>query len=152
MLPAVGGLLIGAFGFTVNFFVESGLYLGLAMLVIPTRTPYREQSGRGHHGSTFADLREGVRYVWTDKPIKQLLVMSFIPNFFVQPCMYLLPVFAGAVLHRGPEIFGALLSMNGLAGFTATLVVASFGFNQQGISQPIEADGRVGRSDFIGPV
>jgi MFS family permease len=92
VLPAVGGLLIGAFGFTVNFFVESALYVALALLVIPMRTPYREQSSRGHHSSTFADLKEGVKYVWTDKPIKQLLVMSFVPNFFVQPCLYLLPV------------------------------------------------------------
>jgi MFS family permease len=128
VLPAVGGVLIATFGFKVNFFVESAMYIVLALLVIPMRTPYREQAGRGHHGSTFADLKEGVRYVWTDKPIMQLLVLSFIPNFFVQPSIHLLPVFAGAVLNRGPETFGALLSINGLAGFSATLVVASFGF------------------------
>jgi len=128
VLPAVGGVLISQFGFTVNFFMESAMYIVLALLVIPMRTPYREQAGRGHHGSTFADLKEGVRYVWKDKPIMQLLVLSFIPNFFVQPSLHLLPVFAGAVLHRGPEIYGTLLSMNGLAGFSATLVVASFGF------------------------
>ena len=127
VLPAIGGVLIGAFGFTVNFFVESALYLVLALLIIPMHTPYREQS-RHRHASALADLKEGVRYVWQDKPILQLIVMSFIPNFLVQPCLYLLPVFAGAVLHRGPEIYGTLLSINGIGGLTAAIVIASFGF------------------------
>jgi len=127
LLPAVGGLLVGAFGFKVNFFVESMLYLVLALLIIPMRTPYREAS-KAHHASALTDLKEGVKYVWKDKPMLQLIVMSFIPNFLVQPCLYLLPVFAGAVLHRGPEIYGILLSINGIGGLTAALVIASFGF------------------------
>ena len=125
--PAIGGVLIGAFGFTFNFFVESALYVVLAILIIPMRTPYREES-KARHSSALTDLKEGIRYVWKDRPILQLMVMSFVPNFFVQPCIYLLPVFAGAVLNRGPEIYGTLISINGLAGFMATVVIASFGF------------------------
>jgi MFS family permease len=125
--PAIGAVLLGVFGFTVNFFVESALYIALAILVIPMRTPYREQHA-ARHASALSDLKEGLRYVWKDKPILQLIVMSFIPNFFVQPSLYLLPVFAGTVLNRGPEIFGTLLSVNGVAGFGATLIIASFGY------------------------
>ena len=125
--PAIGGVVVARFGFTANFFIESALYMVLALLIIPMRTPYREESN-ARHTSAIADLKDGVRYVWKDKPILQLIVMSFIPNFFVQPCLYLLPVFAGAVLGRGPEVFGTLLSTNGAAGFAATLFIASFGF------------------------
>jgi Na+/melibiose symporter-like transporter len=125
--PAIGGVLVATSGFTVNFFVESALYIGLAILIIPMRTPYREQQA-ARHTSALSDLKEGLRYVWKDRPIRQLIVMSFIPNFFVQPTIHLLPVFAGAVLNRGPEIFGTLLSINGVAGFTATLIIASFGY------------------------
>jgi MFS family permease len=125
--PAIGGVLVAAFGFTVNFFMESALYIVLALLIIPMRTPYREHHP-ARHSSALTDLKEGLRYVWKDKPILQLIVMSFVPNFFVQPTIHLLPVFAGAVLNRGPEIFGTLLSINGIAGFTATLIIASFGY------------------------
>ena len=125
--PAIGGVLIGVLGFTFNFFVESALYVGLAILIIPMRTPYREES-RARHSSALTDLKEGIRYVWKDRPILQLIVMSFVPNFLVQPSLYLLPVFAGAVLNRGPEVFGTLLSVNGIAGFSATVIIASFGF------------------------
>lgn len=125
--PAIGGVLIVAFGFKVNFFIESALYVFLALLIIPMRTPFREQS-RARHASTLTELKEGVRYVWKDKPIRQLIVMSFVPNFFVQPCLYLLPVFAGTVLNRDADIYGTLLSVNGLAGFTATVILASFGY------------------------
>lgn len=125
--PAIGGILVGAFGFKFNFFVESALYIALALLIIPVRTPYRDQS-RGHHASGLADMKEGIAYVWKDRLMLQLILLSFIPNLFVQPCIHLLPVFAGQVLNRGPEIFGTLLSANGVAGFTATVVIASVGF------------------------
>ncbi len=124
--PAIGGFLVGIFGFTVNFFVESVLYITLAVMVIPMRTPYREESSR-RHSSAFSDLLEGVKYVARDKPILQLIVMSFVPNFLLQPCIYLLPAFVGAVLGRGPEILGTLLSVNGGFGFAATVVIATFG-------------------------
>ena len=125
--PAIGGILVGTLGFSVNFFIESVLYVALAILIIPMQTPYREES-RARHSSALTDLKEGIRYVWQDKTILKLMVMSFVPNFFIQPCLYLLPVFAGAVLNRGPEIFGTLLSVNGVAGFSATVIIASFGF------------------------
>jgi MFS family permease len=66
--PAIGGILVGAFGFKFNFFVESALYLVLALLIIPVRTPYREQS-RHRHASGLADMKEGITYVWQDKLI-----------------------------------------------------------------------------------
>ena len=125
--PAIGGMLVAAYGFNVNFFIESAMYIALAILVVPMRTPYREEP-KAHDSSSLTDLKEGLRYVWKDKPILQLIIMSFVPNFFVQPCLYLLPVFAGAILNRGPEIFGVLLSTNGVAGFSATLIIATFGF------------------------
>ncbi len=135
--PAIGGYLVGMFGFTVNFFVESFLYITLAVMVIPMRTPYRERGAgrvgsdetpRNRHSSPFSDLVDGVKYVARDKPILQLIVMSFIPNFLLQPCIYLLPVFVGDVLNRGPEILGTLLSINGGFGFAATVVIATFGY------------------------
>ena len=126
--PAIGGYLVGMFGFTVNFFVESFLYVTLAVMVIPMRTPYREDTPRSRHSSPFSDLADGIKYVARDKPILQLIVMSFIPNFLLQPCIYLLPVFVGDVLKRGPEILGTLLSINGGFGFAATVVIATFGY------------------------
>jgi MFS family permease len=125
--PAIGGLLVAAFGFTVNFLVESVLYIILAVMIIPMRTPYRENNLR-HHNSPWTDLKDGVKYVAKDKPILQLILMSFVPNFFIQPCIHLLPAFVGAVLNRGPEILGALLSVNGGFGFAATVVIATFGY------------------------
>ena len=125
--PAIGGFLVGIFGFAVNFLVEAALYVTLAALVIPMRTPYREETTRRHE-SPLTELADGIKYVARDKPILQLIVMSLVPNFLLQPCLYLLPVFVGAVLGRGPEILGTLLSINGGFGFAATAVIATFGY------------------------
>ncbi len=125
--PALGGLLVGMFGFTINFFIESALYVTLAVMIIPMRTPYREEASR-RRASPWIDLKDGIKYVARDKPILQLILMSLVPNFLLQPCLYLLPVFVGAVLNRGPEILGTLLSINGGFGFAATVVIATFGY------------------------
>ena len=125
--PAIGGLMVAAFGFTVNFLVESVLYIILAVMIVPMRTPYREESSR-RHASPWTDLKDGIKYVARDKPILQLIVMSLVPNFFIQPCIHLMPVFVGAVLNRGADILGFLLSINGGFGFAATVVIATFGY------------------------
>lgn len=57
--PAIGGLMVAAFGFTVNFLVESVLYIILAVMIIPMRTPYREESSR-RHASPWTDLKDGL--------------------------------------------------------------------------------------------
>ena len=126
--PVLGGLLIVTLGgFKWNFFLESAAYAGMALLMIPMRTPYSE----GHaakHSSVFSNMREGFEYVWNDRVILYLIVLSFIPNFVFQPLVLLLPVFTSEVLESGAGLGGTLLAAMGAGGVVATLVIASMGF------------------------
>ena len=90
--PAVGGIIIATLGFNWNFFLEALAYIIMVGLMIPVRLPYSSQD-RQSHVSALTSLRDGIAYVWQEKPVLQLIVMSFIPNMLFTPLLFILPVF-----------------------------------------------------------
>ncbi len=126
--PFVGGILIANLGFFWNFAVEALLYAAMVAVFLPLKTPYA-QTRVATRNSPVADLKEGVRYVWSgNRVILVLIALSLIPNVVLQPVMFLLPVFTDEVLGRGADVGGFLLATNGLGGLIAALGIASIGF------------------------
>ncbi|PKB64090.1 MAG: hypothetical protein BZY80_04140 [SAR202 cluster bacterium Io17-Chloro-G2] len=125
--PALGGLLIATLGFKWNFFLEAMAYVTMVLLLIPARLPFRTESS-GKQPSMFASLRDGIVYVWREKSILQLIVMSFIPNFVFNPLVFILPVFTSQVLNRGAEAGGILAAAIGAGGVIAGIIIATVGF------------------------
>src|SRR5918992_1008863 len=56
---AAGGVLIETVGFQWNFFVEASLYIGMALLLIPMRTPY-QAANTARSASPINNLVEGL--------------------------------------------------------------------------------------------
>ena len=126
--PALGGVLIEVMGgFDWNFFLEAGSYVGAAILMIPMRTPYQVAS-TARRASMWSNMKEGFAYIGKTRVIMHLIVMSFIPNFVFQPVIFLLPVFISGVLKGSEGTGGLLLSIMGVGGVVATLLIASVGF------------------------
>jgi MFS family permease len=127
--PFIGGILIATLGFFWNFTIESLLYVGMIVAFLPMKTPYYERRKAAEQPSMFTDLKEGIVYVWKEnRVILKLTLLMVVPNVFLQPLMFLLPVFTPNVLGRGADVGGFLLSVNGLGGFLGVLFIASFGF------------------------
>ena len=125
--PAIGGVVIATLGFNWNFFIEALAYLIMVALMIPVRLPFRSQE-RIRNESLVESLRGGLAYVWQEKPVLQLIVMSFIPNLVFSPLLFLLPVFTSQVLGRGADAGGVLSAALGVGGIIAAVIVASVGF------------------------
>jgi MFS family permease len=125
--PALGGVLIATLGFKWNFFLEAMAYLAIVLLLLPARLPYRTESP-SQRVSAFTSLMDGVRYVWHDRRIVQLIVLAFIPNFVFQPIGFMLPVFTTEVLGRGVETGGMLAAAIGVGGIFAAIIIAAVGF------------------------
>jgi len=123
--PALGGVLIVAFGAAGNFLIQAGLFLGVVATIIPMKTPFRDAATL-MKTSVLRSLKEGVKYVWNDKTLLGLVILSFIPALFVMPIMNILPVFTDAVLHAKASIYGYLMAAYGVGGLIATLMLASF--------------------------
>ena len=125
--PAIGGVIIATLGFNWNFFLEALAYLAMVVLIIPVRLPFRSPD-RGGHESVVASLRGGIAYVWQEKPVLQLILMSFIPNMVFTPLLFLLPVFTSEVLGRDADAGGVLSAAIGVGGITAGVIIATVGF------------------------
>lgn len=124
--PAAGGVLIVAFGAAGNFLLQAVLYLCMVAVIFPMKATYRDDIPVST-ASAFGSLKEGIRYVWEDKTLFGLVILSFIPSLFVMPILQILPIFTERVLHAGADIYGYLMASFGVGGLLATLTMASFG-------------------------
>ena len=127
--PFIGGILIVTLGFFWNFTIEACLYLANIAMIFSLRTPYFQPGDARRRESFFANLIEGMRYIWSgERAIFQLMIVSVIPNIILHPVWFLFPVFTTDVLMRNADFGGYLLAVTGIGGFLAALFMASFGF------------------------
>lgn len=124
--PALGGVLIVAFGAAGNFLLQAALFLCMVAITIPMKTPFRDTTSE-IHTSALRSLKEGIRHVWVDKTLLGLIILSFIPSVFVLPIIHILPVFTDEVLHAKANIYGYLVASYGVGGLVATGMLAAFG-------------------------
>ena len=113
-----------------NFVVETSAYLVTALLLIPMRTPYTEES-TAVRDSMWTNLVEGLRYIWHEnRIILQLIILSMILTWVFLPIPILLAPYASQVLQADAQlqVRGYLLTAQGVGGITATVGIASLGF------------------------
>jgi MFS family permease len=124
--PAVGGVLIVAFGVAGNFLLQAGLYLCMVAVIFPMKVPYRDTLSASK-GSALRSLKEGIRYIGDDKTIFGLIMLNFIVALFVMPILAIMPAFTAKVLHAQADTYGYLITSFGVGALLATLTMASFG-------------------------
>lgn len=124
---ALGGVLIELLDFHWNFFVEGGLYIGMMVLLIPMRTPYREASTAREH-SALANLKEGMAYILKSQVMLRLMVLNFVRTGVFAPLLLLLPAYTSEALGEGAGVGTAMVVSMGIGGVTATFMMSSWGF------------------------
>jgi len=130
--PSLGGVLVASIGAGGVFGIRTaGFILVLALLGL-VRVPHQEavaqRKSAGH------DLIEGLHYIWSSRTLSWLILLALIPMVFAFPFQSLMPVFADAVLHVGPQGYGLLVSFIGAGALAGTLCVASLtGFERKGM-------------------
>ena len=123
--PALGGAMIAWFGAADNFFVQGIAYTGvLAMIYLMHIPPH---SAAAKRATAFANLKEGVAYVWSTPAVLALMMLAYVPRVFAVPYQTLMPVFQKDVLHVGPEGLGLLMAAPGIGAVIAVLTLASLG-------------------------
>src|SRR5262245_19179567 len=66
--PGLGGVLIAWLSPAVNFFIQGGLFVMMALMMIPIKMPYREEI-TARRSSVMANLKQGFAYVVSDRRI-----------------------------------------------------------------------------------
>ena len=123
--PAVSGILVGAIGegwsFTINGASFLAVLAGLMLMTMPPRPP------RAATRSPMLDVQEGWGYLLRNRTIRLLVLSVAAPSLLGFNYVTLIPVFAGDILHIGPEGFGVMLSAIGGGALLAALLLATTG-------------------------
>ncbi len=121
--PALGGILIASFGPGGNFFVQATAYACVLLTISCIHTSFAPGAG-ARHASVFANLREGLHYVWSTPVVLALMVASLIPNILAT-YQALMPVFQKDVLKLGPDALGLMMAAPGVGAVLSALFLAT---------------------------
>jgi MFS family permease len=124
--PALGGLLIPAFGLGGAYGLIAGIYV-LDVLVLLLLKDVRH-SAPDVQDSPMKSLIGGLRYVLGNQTVLVLLLIAALFNLLAAPYRYaFLPVFSRYVLDTGPAGYGMLTAMAGVGALVAGIWVVSLG-------------------------
>jgi MFS transporter, DHA1 family, staphyloferrin A biosynthesis exporter len=123
MGPALGGLLIAAFGVSGNFFVQSLAYAGVLFMIYHMAVPRTPSHAR--RSTMLANMKEGLAYVWSNSLVLALILIALVPRLLAVPYQTLMPIFQKDVLRVGPAGLGMLMAAPGVGGLIALLTLAS---------------------------
>ena len=123
--PAIGGLVVAAFGEAPAFTLNGISYLAVifALLMMRFSIP-RKMASRGH---SLDKMKDGFRYIAGQKTIFGLVIVVAGMSLIGFGALTLVPVFAKDILQIGAEGFGHLLSAQGAGALVGVGIVIFFG-------------------------
>jgi MFS family permease len=123
--PAVGGVIIGAFGigwcFVVNAVSFVAVLLGLFKIDVAYGSLQKQVSINFFHS-----IQESVRYLRSDISLVALMMLVAVVTIFGWSYSVLLPIFADSILNIGAVGLGNLMMSVGIGAFVSAVLVASF--------------------------
>jgi len=123
--PSVAGLMIGAVGVAMCFFLNGLSFIaviaGLLMMRLPAFEPRVHVASAGEHAWN------GIVYSMKHPRVRTILVLFLAVGVFGWSYAVLMPAFARDVLGRGANGYGFLMSASGLGAFVSALMVATYG-------------------------
>ena len=126
--PAIGGLVIHAFGLSWCFGLNALSYLavlsGLFMMHLPSVVVPRRASFMAMARESTASARTGFRYLTRPGTVRDLLGLVAVGAIFGGPYITLMPVMARDQLGLGADGYGGLLASVGVGGLIAALMLA----------------------------
>jgi MFS family permease len=122
----VSGLLFRLLGAPLILLIDALTFFVAAVsemfVAIPQQVPPPPETWRQVRARFFAELKEGLRYVWGRTGLRNGLFAAIAMSFFGLPFMVLFPFYVEEVLGATPDWYGYLLAfggLGGLLGFTA---------------------------------
>ena len=116
----LGGLLLGLFGLAPVVVLDAVSFLGAALMISLVRAPARVPGERiGVRGEWLA----GLRVMRADKSVAMLFWVLGLMTFGGTMLDPLYVAWVRDVLHRGPQVYGFLLTTHAIAGIVGALVV-----------------------------
>jgi MFS family permease len=121
--PAVAGVLVALIGEGWCFFGNAVSYLaviaGLSMMKLEPR------ARRPDSGTALENIKEGVRFVFSNPPVRDLLLLVGLISIAAIPYAVLMPIFADRILGVGARGLGMLMGGAGVGALAGALTLAA---------------------------
>lgn len=119
--PAIGGLLLGAYGPGACYFINGISFSAIIIAVLAIRSDLRSTSDRS--ASLRESLFEGMRHVAATPAFRTLVLMMMATAVCAMFYIALLSAFAERVLSVGAQGFGYLLTSTGVGAIIGLLTI-----------------------------
>ena len=122
--PAIGGLVLGAFGAAWCFAINGLSFVAVLVALLGMHLPNDVGRPPSNRRMT-AEIGEGLRYIAADPVIRMLMLLIAVTSIFAFSYAVLLPAYATDVLKVGEAGYGLLNAAVGIGALIGSLVVAS---------------------------
>ena len=122
--PLLGGVIYATIGLQGTYLVGLVLFSS-AIYFIQTMT-YRPGPALAMGSKFFTDLREGLRYIRSNRVITMVLTVTVVLNFFGFPFVAMVPVIGNEELGLNPVFIGILASAEGGGAFLGAIFATLF--------------------------
>lgn len=133
--PAVGGLILAAYGAAWLYFMMASTYLFAVAMLSQVSTNARTSAPRPRATtSPLEDLVAGLRYMGRDRRIAWVLATNTLFGLLLMPYEFLLPGFVADILDSSTgSVLGLLLSVSATGSLLGALLVASLPPHRRGL-------------------
>jgi MFS family permease len=124
----VGGLLVATLGPTTALWLDAGSFLVSAALVagfIP-RPAAKERADGEAKGRFFTELAEGLRFIWSTRVMRAVILTVLVTNFLDAPFPVLMSVFARQEYGSATDL-GLIYGAFGAAALASSLTFSAVG-------------------------
>ena len=120
--PSIAGLIIAATNEGYCFLIDGVSYIAVIASLIAMKVARRERRPKQQLRT---ELSEGWSYSWRFAPVRSILLLLALVSLVGMPYTVLMPMFAGAILHGGPNTLGFLMAATGVGALLGAIMLAA---------------------------
>ncbi|MDQ3670977.1 MAG: MFS transporter [Actinomycetota bacterium] len=122
----LGGVLVASLGATNALWLNAGSFVVSAAIVAGAVPRVRRELDAESPGRFFTELAEGMRFIWSNRLIRAILVTVLLTNFLDAPFPVVMPVLAREAYGSATDL-GLMYGALGGAGLAGALAYSAFG-------------------------
>jgi MFS family permease len=120
--PSLAGIIIAAAGEGYCFLIDGISYIAVIVSLLLMRL--RPAPPKAQAESVLTELKQGWQYVVSFVPIRSILLLLALVSLVGMPYTVLMPIFAGKILHGGPNTLGFLMGAVGTGALVGAVALA----------------------------
>ena len=119
--PGIAGTVVALYGLGFAYLINAITYLPIIVILAILRiAPHKPHPANDK--SYGAQLMEGLRYAADHAPIRQVILLAAVSNFFGRGVVEIMPAFAVLIFDGGSGVLAALMAAAGVGAVAASLV------------------------------